>query len=285
MGDDLRRIALATQHGKEQVLARPFRLGLGLIVQRADQLDTDRFGRFSGECQRPADALTTCRLKAEAAMQLTGLDLGLASEGSFGPHPAVPLLPVGQEWMVVVDGRRDLVIHEHCISPRTNYSGCTVRPGDDVGSWLLAVGFPSHGLMVRPHLPAGSTAPGWGAKGLHCPKRLAELVDQCAQLSLDGLAWLETDMRAHCNPTRMASIRRLAFRLVRRVRATCPACGTPGWGKVRVVAGLPCEACGMATPLEMEEEWGCTRCDHLLRKPRRDQRRSADPMHCWGCNP
>jgi len=285
VGDGSRLIALATQHGKERVLARPFRWGLGLTLLRADQLDTDRFGSFSGEHARPADALSTCRMKAEAAMRLTGLELGLASEGAFGPHPAVPMLAVGQEWMVYIDGPRQLLIHEHGISPRTNYAARALRRGDDLGPWLRAVGFPSHGLMVRPHLPEGSAQASWLAKGIHEHGGLLQLLDQAAALSPEGLAWLETDMRAHCNPTRMASIRRLAFRLVRRVRSTCPACGTPGWGKVKAVAGLPCGACGLATPLELEEEWGCIRCDHRQRHPRRDQRRSADPMHCGWCNP
>ena len=85
-----RRVSLATCHGKERLLARPFRRGLDLTVVLATGLDTDAFGTFSGERPRPADAPEACRRKAEAGMDRTGLDLGLASEGSFGAQPALP---------------------------------------------------------------------------------------------------------------------------------------------------------------------------------------------------
>ncbi len=100
-----------------------------------------------------------------------------------------------------------------------------------------------------------------------------------------GLAWLETDMRAHCNPIRMATIRRLAFRLVRRVATTCPACDAPGWGLVGTRVGLPCRACGLATELVHFEDFGCVACSHRQLRPRRDRLKAADPAHCPYCNP
>ncbi|MBD2551580.1 hypothetical protein H6G65_18775, partial [Microcystis elabens FACHB-917] len=62
-----RRVSLATCHGKERVLARPFRSALGLTVVVARGFNTDRLGTFSGERPRPADAPETCQRKAEAA--------------------------------------------------------------------------------------------------------------------------------------------------------------------------------------------------------------------------
>ena len=87
-------ICLATLHGKEQALARPFALGLGASL-RVSACDTNALGTFSGEVERPADALSTCLRKAELGMEATGLRLGLASEGSFGPHPHAGDLPAG----------------------------------------------------------------------------------------------------------------------------------------------------------------------------------------------
>ena len=83
-------MALATRHGKERVLRRPFRAGLGVELMLAHGIDTDSLGSFSGERPRPADVLTTWRLKAEAGMEACGLPLGLASEGSTALTPPSP---------------------------------------------------------------------------------------------------------------------------------------------------------------------------------------------------
>lgn len=261
-----RCIALASRHGKDKVLARPLQAGLGLTLQLATAFDTDSLGTFSGERERPADAATTCRRKAEAAMAELDLDLGIASEGSFGPHPAVPLLAVGHEWLTLVDTRQGLVVCEQLAHTATNFSQRRAASIADLDSWLRQVGFPHHGLIVS-------------------TEALALAIEQALPHADDGLALVETDMRAHLNPTRMASLRRLAFRLVRRLRSTCPACGAPGWGLVATVAGLPCDWCGTPTELVAHERHGCVACDHVLQQPRRDGLSAADPSQCPRCNP
>nr|WP_216918701.1 DUF6671 family protein [Synechococcus sp. CCAP 1479/9] len=277
-----RPVSLATRHGKERVLARPFRHGLDLSLVLASGFDTDQLGTFSGERPRPADALETCRRKAEAGMDDTGLDLGLASEGSFGPHPALPWLTVGTEWLTLVDRRDGWLIAESLVAPRTNFDRRRVTPGDDIQDWLARVGFPSHGLIARP-LGGGADAP--LLKGLHTQAALAGALSRCARASSDGSVWLETDMRAHCNPTRRAAIRALAFRLVRRIARPCPACGAPGWGPCDGRVGLPCAWCGQPTERLRAEVWGCVACGHREEKPRPDGRRTADPGDCPNCNP
>lgn len=285
-----RTIALASQHGKECVLTRPLRQGLGLTLQLATTVNTDLLGSFSGEYPRPEDALTTCRLKAEAGMDALGLDLGLASEGAFGPHPVVPFLPIGREWLTFIDRRHQLTISEHAMSRRTNYSSFKTATPEAALGWLKEVGFPSHAVMVGSPsgVPVPSSVPpsmDWLAKGVHSREELARWMAIAAQRSEDGMAWLETDMRAHCNPTRMASIRRLAFQLVRRINASCPACAAPGWGLLRTIGGLPCSSCGSATELLAFEEFGCIHCNYTELHPRQDQLLAADPGQCTYCNP
>lgn len=278
-------IAIASLHGKQRILRRPLRVGLGLNLQLASSVNTDCFGSFSGELTRTADAATTCRHKAEAAMEALGLDLGIASEGSFGPHPAVPLLPVGQEWMTFVDRRDELVISEQLISRSTNYSSCTGADPETISGWLQQVGFPRHALMVRPHQPDTMPTAPWLIKGVSSGEALRVAMAEAVQRSPLRQAWLETDMRAHCNPTRRIAIRQLAFRLVRRISTCCPACQAPGWGAVGTVPGLPCSCCGLATDLIKLELLGCAVCGLQESRPRRDGRRAADPMHCPYCNP
>ncbi len=284
-----RPVSLATRHGKERLLARPFRHGLDLSLVLASGFDTDRLGTFSGERPRPADALETCRRKAEAGMDDTGLDLGLASEGSFGAHAAIPWLTVGTEWLTFVDRRAGLLIVESLVAPRTNFDRRRVSLRDDIQDWLHRVGFPSHGLIARPHggdADVDGTAAGTPViKGLHTEAALAGALSRCARASSDGSVWLETDMRAHCNPTRRAAIRALAFRLVRRIARPCPSCGAPGWGRCEGLVGLPCAWCGQPTERLRAEVWGCVACGHREEKPRPDGRRTADPGDCLHCNP
>ncbi|WP_394330454.1 DUF6671 family protein [Spirosoma radiotolerans] len=49
--------------------------------------------------------------------------------------------------------------------------------------------------------------------------------------TLEG-AFKETDMRPSYNPTRMGVIGELTTLLAKRLSCLCPACHTPGWGKV-----------------------------------------------------
>ena len=280
-----RRIGIASLHGKERILTRPLWVGLGLNLCHASAVDTDRFGSFGGETPRLADALSTCRRKADAAMEALGLELGIASEGSFGPHPAVPMVPLGHEWMTFVDRRDGFVISEQMLSRHTNYSSCKGDDPEAISGWLQQVGFPRHALMVRPLDSEPSAGGGWLAKGVSNPQRLAEVMAEAVRRSPLRLAWLETDMRAHCNPTRQVAIRELAFRLVRRVGRACPSCLSPGWGVVDRIPGLPCVNCGLATPLVLQQVMGCSVCGHQESRPRPDGLEAADPMYCNDCNP
>ena len=274
------RLCLATHHGKQRALARPFALGLGATLELCD-CDTDSLGTFSGEVQRLDDALSTCRSKARMGLERSGLRLGLASEASFGPHPAVPLLAVGQELLVFVDLDREVTLVEQRLDWRTNYSQTRLGPEQDPSAWLKQVGFPSHGVMARPlNQPEGPYF-----KDLTHPGALQDALDACRGLDSRREVWLETDMRAHRNPTRMRSIRRLGVTLVRRLGSPCPGCGAPGWGVVDRQAGLPCRCCGTRTDLLAVEVWGCPCCHLQLPRARRDGVEAADPQHCPWCNP
>ena len=282
-------VALATRHGKEKVIARALRHGLGAELLHVHAVDTDALGTFCGGVPRQGSALEACIAKAEAALAAGGTEFAIASEGSFGPHPQLPFLAAGLECLVFLDRRRGLTISEQSLARRTNFAhrlvGCVEASGPDpaLRRWLEQVAFPSHALMVLPHNSEAATAA--VEKGLKRWEDLAPAIARAAQASSDGLALVETDMRAHCNPTRMAAIRRLAFRLVRRLASTCPACQRPGWGVVDQRPGLPCAHCGLPTGLTRALVWGCSGCPHQEEKPRPDGQEQADPGQCDWCNP
>ena len=81
----------------------------------------------------------------------------------------------------------------------------------------------------------------------------------------NGRAFLETDVRAHKNPTRMEMIRLAAMDLAARLNSLCPACGAP-------------------TRETRAEVHDCLKCAHRLTRERAD-RQYADPGRCDYCNP
>lgn len=266
-----KRAVLATQHGKEVAVAPSFLSTLGLEVIVPAVLDTDSLGTFTGEVARSGSMLETALRKARMGITASGLPVAIASEGSFGPHPVIPFLPTGHEVLVFVDVERGLEIFEECLSAQTNFASLEVVPGTDVDAFLLRVGFPEHALVVR----VGETL----AKGVTSRSHLMRL------LAAGAPAYLETDMRAHLNPTRMAAIAKLADRLAKRIAAACPACGAPGFGTIRAERGLPCSNCGAQTQLINRVVAGCALCPHEQGGPRLDGRLTATPAECPECNP
>lgn len=243
-------------------------------------LDTDRFGTFTGEVARVGTAEETVREKARAGMRAAGLPLGLASEGSFGPHPQLGLVPIHQELLVFIDDELGLEVLERSATTATNFAHTTAAPGDDLEGFLKAAGFPRHGLIVRPNRGEGQLT-----KGISDFAALADAVRRASEASVDRLARLETDMRALFNPMRLRVIKRLAVALARRLRTPCPECGAPGWGVCGLEPGLPCRDCEAATYLTRFERYCCSRCALEQLNPRRDGLEFAEPDHCLYCNP
>jgi hypothetical protein len=265
-----RHAALATQHGKRRALGPPLARRLGLIVADV-AIDTDAFGTFTGSRARTGTAAETALAKARAGMAAAGLDLGLASEGSFGPHPWLPFGAGGVETLAFIDAARGLELTLSSVSRRTNYAHLDVAAGSDIAPFLGRVGFPRHALVVK------------GPDGTVLAAGVTDM-DALARLAWPGHR-LETDMRAHLNPTRMAAIRVLGSRLAARLAALCAGCGSPGWGQVDVERGLPCAACGQPTQKIMAIINGCGACERRETIPRPDGVTAASPASCDWCNP
>lgn len=266
-------VALGTMHGKEAVITPPF-ARLGITVRRAD-IDTDRFGTFAGDIPRAGTMLEAARAKARAAAQATGLRIGLASEGSYGPHPLIPLLPFGQELLLWLDTKTEHEIVETLTDPTPSYDHATLRDQAEAEAFLSRISFPKTAVIVQ---TAPSAAP--LAKGVTDRARFdAALV---AALGTTGSAFVQTDMRADMNPRRMAVIGDLAERFAMRLATTCPACAAPGFGRLRALPGLRCGDCGSETALIAADILGCTACVHETARPRAGE---ADPAHCPHCNP
>lgn len=274
---------LATMHGKQDLISPTFLAALGLIVETASGLDTDALGTFTGETPRAGSMKDAAIAKARLGMAATGLPVGIASEGSYGPHPSIPFVAGGIELMVLVDNTRNIVIVEQLIEDAPVYGHTVVACTSELDRFLQSHRFPEHALIVKPNVTMDQRAP--LRKGLRDIESLADAVTQAASISADRKALVQTDMRAFANPTRMASIARLADKFATRIANLCPRCHAPGHGQVDVALGLPCAVCHTPTDLVDHTIHGCVACAHGETRPRPDGRRLADPAHCPRCNP
>ncbi|MFP4043710.1 MAG: DUF6671 family protein [Rhodosalinus sp.] len=269
---------LATMHGKEAALAPPLARLAGLEVRRAAGIDTDALGTFTGEVPRAGTVQEAAEAKARLAIETSGGDLGLGSEGAYGPHPQIPFLPHGVETLVLVDTARGLVLTETMEARRPVYDHAQAAGVPALEPFLARAGFPDHAVIVRPN------SGGPVRKGLKSRAALARAVEEAAAASADGLAFVQTDMRAHMSPTRMATLGALAERFAARLARPCPACGAPGWGPVRPGLPLPCGWCGSETLARGGPVQGCAACGHEAHETAGATAR-ADPKHCPLCNP
>jgi hypothetical protein len=276
------RAVLTTMHGKGDVISPALETRVGLSIQVNSEIDTDTLGTFTGETTRKKDMLETAIEKAQLGMTASYCKLGIASEGSFGPHPVVPFMAINRELIVLVDDLRDIIIREMFASENTNFSSVTISPDDDISDFLRRVQFPEHALVVganktEDHLPL--------FKGVREPSALQSSIMLCANASNDGMALLQTDMRANFNPSRMKVIQQCAEKLAARIASLCPNCKLPGWGMVDVERGLPCKVCGDPSNLIKSEILGCVRCAHRAHRERSDGVKIAEQIFCLSCNP
>ena len=271
------RVLLASKHEKERVIQPVFFERLGCKIVTTD-FDTDQFGTFTGEIPRAQSAYDTCILKAKTGAMAANCLFGLASEGSFGPHPSMPFFASDHEIMVFVDLKHHWIISEQLVTPKTNYKMLTIYSGTDVATFLKSVQFPSHAVTLQ----VADTKEVIG-KGIQDQSLLEQLIT--IGLTQGDALLVSTDMRAMMNPTRMGVLSLLAEKLATRIVTQCHGCAAPGFGFVSTADYLSCSLCDAPTSMHRFEIWGCVACEHTEKKPRQDLLETADPTYCNFCNP
>ena len=278
-GYNAQTVALLTQHGKEQVIAPVLELLLGCRIERVSEYDTDLLGTFTREIPRPGTQLEAARRKARVGMQLAGRPLGLASEGSFGPDPMLGVFPWNVELLIWIDDVHGLEVVGRA-QGKANFAHTLATDWAAAEAFARQWGFPDHHLVVRPERDDDPRI----RKGISSWAELEDNFTWALERSPSGVVFLETDVRAHANPTRQKHIRLAAEDLASKLRSPCPQCGTPGFWIVDRVAGLPCEDCGAPTRETQADVLGCVKCPQRITRKRRGGN-TADPGHCDYCNP
>ena len=274
-----KKAVITTKHEKGKIVAPIFSNFLGLQVSECN-LDTDSLGTFTGEVERKQSPRETVLIKARLGIEKTGESIGIASEGSIGADPFIPLINSDFEMMAFVDIDLDLEIVESIRSADIITATKTVHAQEDLSEFLKRADFPNHKLIVRTQKMPTT----FSIKGIANERSLREAIQIVRDKDPGRVVVVESDLRAHCSPSRQRIIAELAEKLANRIKQTCPKCNNPGWGVVTYVKGVPCSACKRISENAIKEEvLGCSKCLH--QQSGKIIANSLDPARCDWCNP
>jgi len=274
-----RKLIIATKHKKEQVIAPVLAEALHVECINDSTLDTDSLGTFTGEIERLDDVLETARKKCRMAMLIGNCDMAVASEGSFGAHPTLGFINADDEILMFLDAKNNLEIVVRELSIKTNFNGQEIKTEKELIAFADHAKFPSHGLIIRKEFGDNSDI----IKGIRDSKLLKYAFDSF--ISRYGSAYVETDMRALHNPTRMEVIKSAAQKLAEKIVSSCPQCFTPGFGVTNAKSGLPCSGCGFPTRSTLSYEYQCVKCKYTKDRKYPHGKIMEEPTFCDICNP
>lgn len=274
-----RRLIIATKHNKEQVIAPLIENAIGATCFIDKTFDTDTLGTFSGEVERKQDPVNTARLKCLKAMELNNCDLGIASEGSFGAHPSMVFASADDEFLILIDKKNDLEIIARELSTETNFNGKAIRNEKELISFAELAKFPSHALILKKSKDDTEDM----VKAITNIEVLTATFHRL--LEKHQSAFVETDMRALYNPSRMKVIETATEKLVAKILSSCPKCNIPGFGVTDLKKGLPCDLCSMPTKSTLSLISSCQKCQFSSEELYPNNKKVEDPMYCDYCNP
>jgi len=274
-----RSLVIATKHEKEKVIAPLLNQALGVVCFIQVGFDTDTLGTFTGEIERELDPVATARQKCLLAMELSNCDLGIASEGSFGPHPSMFFVSADDEFLIFIDKKNNLEIIVRELSTETNFNASEITSEQKLLDFANLVKFPSHGLILR----KSKTDHSYIIKGITNLEDLKKSFH--LMIEKFNTVYAETDMRAMHNPSRMTVIKNAAKKLADKINSCCPQCNIPGFGLTDAKKGLECSLCGSPTNSTLSFIYSCQKCSFKKEEMYPHKKTTEEPMYCDFCNP
>jgi hypothetical protein len=272
-----REILLVSKHNKEQVLAPLFLKHFNCTIVKSTKFDTDSLGSFSGEVKREKSAIETVIAKANLGLKSEEkeYDLVLSSEGSFGSHPEAFFLTSSEEFLYLKDLKNNFEIIVKHFTTNVNFAEIESESLTEILNFAREVGFPEQGIIVK--------------SGTQILKEVESFEELESKLNLllkeSTTVQIETDLRAHRNPTRMAEIGLAGEKLIKDFKSTCPKCKTPGFQITRAENGLPCELCDAPTKSILKVISCCKICQHESEKYYPNSKQKEEAQFCDFCNP
>ena len=128
------------------------------------------------------------------------------------------------EFLIFIDKKNNLEIIARELSLETNLDGKEIRTLEELMEFAQSAHFPSHGLILRRSLDDSRDM----TKGITDMHELRETYEQL--ISKYTSVYVETDMRAMYNPSRMKVIEAATYTLIEKINSLCPECHMPGFG-------------------------------------------------------
>ncbi len=180
---------------------------------------------------------------------------------------------------MLLDKKNSIELIGRKVSTETNFSGRFVSQVSEGIDFYKGIGFPSHGIILKDKKNGFNLV----VKDLDSEKQLLSTLENL--LTSHEKVWMESDMRAMRNPTRMKVIREATIDLMNQLSSLCPSCGSPGFWKYQGIEGLPCSLCGLPTESIKEVEYKCQCCDFVETRLNDRGLFKEDPTYCNFCNP
>lgn len=207
-----RKVALLTKHGKEKIIAPILQRELNCTVECMLSVDADELGTFDGTINRQGTQLQALRRKVHRGIDASQHTMGVASEGSFVPDPYSGFMPWNVEMVMFVDDLHGIEVVGTAQGSAMSKRGF-VRDVDALMQLAYDAGFPSHCLMLRPDSQNDTRI----VKGIADVDSLKSAFIDAQLQSRNGKVFVENDLRAFCNPTRLKMIEQATEDLVQKI--------------------------------------------------------------------
>ena len=165
------------------------------------------------------------------------------------------------------------------MSTETNFNGAEIKTQEELYAFAKMAKFPSHGLIIKNSKDNFTKI----VKGINNKQQFENTFKEF--ISNYGQAFVETDMRAMYNPTRMKIIKKAAIKLANKINSLCPSCKTPGFGIIDTKKGLRCELCNFPTRSILSHIYSCHKCNFTKEVEYPNGKLNESPMYCDNCNP
>ncbi len=269
---------LLTRHGKENVIAPLLAQHLNASLTVTGNFDTDNLGTFSGEVKRELTPKECAFKKAVLATELTGLSLGLGSEGSFGAS-AYGFGVFNQELITCYDRENNWSV-TGCYAGFSSARSQIIENIKMLDDFLTATP-PDQALTLKSTTQL--------EKGIYGADNIRNILNSKFGESLNHTEKLQEpitvsyDLRAYHCPERRIHIAKACENLIERLKAICPECKTPGFWPDKSIAGLTCCGCGAPTKCTKARIATCTACNYSATYPTTETFAKQD--FCDFCNP
>lgn len=274
-----RSLFIATNHRKESAIQPILERELNVNSFSIPMFNTDQFGTFSGEIERSQSPVDTLKAKCQLGFEVTGCDLVIATEGSFGAHPDLPFCAAHDELILLMDFKNNVSFSARILTTETNFQGKKINSEEELIAFGESIDFPNQAIILRNEEQSML----YLKKGINDWDELLTAFRVC--MRRHDNVFVETDMRAMHNPLRMKHIEQLTLKLITQLKVLCPSCEMPGYGVTSVLPGLPCWICETPTSSVLKHVLTCAACQHQEEVHFPNGRQTEEPTFCPACNP